>query len=119
MDSHSNHRRSKSGGCVNTLTRMCSINAQGVVFLARRRMKLSAELTLAVQSSVLGINFHWDVHGWVVDCRQVRCEEGVDYQVTLLFSEVPEGLRRILALAEGHATHAYPEVEGAPHFGLN
>ncbi len=82
-------------------------------------MKISSELTLAVQSCVLGLNFEWNLHGWVVECRQVKREDGRHFQVTLLFSDMPEGLRQIIALAEGRATHAYPEVKGATLFGLN
>lgn len=119
MDSNSDNRRSKSGGSGKELTCLSSINSSGVVFIARHRMKVSSELTLAVQSCVLGLNFEWNVHGWVVECRQVRREDGRHFQVTLLFSTVPDSLRQIISLAEDHATHAYPEVEGATLFGLN
>ena len=58
---------------------------------------------------------NWTVHGWVVECS---IQES-DYQVTLLFSDLPKGLQQVLALASGEKSRAYPEVVGAEIFGLN
>jgi hypothetical protein len=42
-----------------------------------------------------------------------------DYQVTLLFSDLPKGLQQVLALAGDCNARAYPEVPGAEIFGKN
>jgi hypothetical protein len=72
-------------------------------------------LTLTVQTTVLGMTRDWTVQGWVVECS---IQES-DYQVTLLFSDLPKGLQQVLALASGEKARAYPEVTGAEIFGLN
>jgi hypothetical protein len=55
------------------------------------------------------------VQGWVVECSK----KGRDYQITLLFSDLPKGLQQVLALASGNQDKSYPKVPGAPVFGLN
>jgi hypothetical protein len=94
---------------------MCSINPTGVVFVNSAPLEVSSELTLTVQTTLLGTTREWTVQGWVVECAM----QENDYQVTLLFSDLPKGLQQVLALAAGGNGHAYPEVEGAAIFGLN
>jgi hypothetical protein len=115
MASKATPRRRKSGAETTTVTRMCSINATGVVFVNTAPLEVSSELTLTVQTTVLGVTRDWTVHGWVVECS---IQES-DYQVTLLFSDLPKGLQQVLALASGEKVHPYPEVTGAEMFGLN
>ena len=94
---------------------MCSIQSTGLVFVNTQPLEVSSELTLSIQTSVLGASREWKVQGWVVECSQ----EGEEYRVTLLFSDLPGGLREILALASGESFRAYPVVEDAEIFGLN
>jgi hypothetical protein len=94
---------------------MCSINATGVVFVNTAPLEVSSEVTLTIQTTVLGLSRDWTVQGWVVECSK----EGGDFQVTLLFSDLPKGLQQVLALAAGKKMRAYPEVPGAGVFGLN
>ena len=103
-----------------TVTRICSINPTGLVFIASRRFDISAEISLGLQTSVQGTEREWDLCGWVVDCRTVRGAEGLSYQVTMLFSDVPEGLQGILtmeSLVSGAGSH--PRMRNAPIFGVN
>jgi hypothetical protein len=95
---------------------MCSINPTGVVFETSRPLDISSELALTIQTDLLGLSREWSVQGWVIDCTPVNSE----FQVTLLFSEVPQGLQQLLALTGGYTgTRAYPPVDGAEIFGLN
>jgi hypothetical protein len=94
---------------------MCSINATGVVFVNTAPLEVSTELTLTIQTTVLGSTRDWTVQGWVVECSR---QEG-HYQVTLLFSDLPTGLRQVLAMASGDGARPYPIVTNAELFGLN
>lgn len=106
------------GGAI--ITRLCSINSNGMVFLASTRLEVSSEVTLSVraQAGGLDVSDDWEVHGLVVDCRAVRSREGLHYQVTLLFEEVPESLRRVLVQMLT-AQCGYMPLQQAPVFGLN
>jgi hypothetical protein len=115
MASKATPRRRKAGAHACAVTRMCSINATGVVFVNPAPLEVSSELTLTVQTTVLGMTRDWTVQGWVVECSTQES----DYQVTLLFSDLPKGLQQVLALASGEKARAYPEVAGAEIFGLN
>ena len=94
---------------------MCSINPTGVVFVNTAPLEVSSELTLTIQTTVLGSKREWTVQGWVVECSSQES----DYQVTLLFSDLPSGLQQVLALASGENRRIYPAVKGAEIFGLN
>ncbi len=116
MASRATSRRRGKGAGASTVTRMCSINATGVIFVSTAPMEVSSELTLTVQTTVLGLTREWTVQGWVVECSS----QDDDYQVTLLFSDLPAGLQQTLALASGEgARAAYPEMPEAAIFGLN
>src|SRR3954470_3040464 len=115
MASRATPRRRKSGADASTVRRMCSINPTGVIFVNTAPLEVSSELTLTVQTTLMGVTREWTVHGWVVECS---IQES-DYQVTLLFSDLPKGLQQVLALASGEKVRAYPEVTGAEIFGLN
>lgn len=119
MASKAKQRRGKVSAGGSTVTRMCSINATGVVFENTAPLEVCSELTLSIQTRVFGLTREWTVQGWVVECAHMRCENIGGYQVTLLFSGLPKGLQQVLAMAEGHACRAYPVVEGSPMFGLN
>ncbi len=101
------------------VTALCSVNTTGLIFLARKRLKVCSDITLSVQTSSWGAVHDWTVQGYVVECRTVRdAETGLRYQITLLFSDLPAELRAMLT-AEEEAQRSYPAVEGAPVFGLN
>jgi hypothetical protein len=119
MASKARQRRGKTGAGGSTVTRMCSINSTGVVFENTVPLEVCSELTLSIQTRVFGLTREWTVQGWVVECAHMRCGNSGGYQVTLLFSGLPKGLRQVLAMADGHAAHAYPVVESATMFGLN
>jgi hypothetical protein len=115
MASKATPRRRKVGARASTVTRMCSINATGVIFVNTSPLEVSSELTLTIQTTVLGSARDWTVQGWVVECSMQ--ESG--YQVTMLFSDLPKGLSQVLALASGNEARAYPMVTDAGLFGLN
>lgn len=94
---------------------MCSIHETGLVFVSKVPLEVSSELTLTIQTTVFGLTKDWAVQGWVVECSK----KGSDYQITLLFSDLPKGLQQVLALASGKKDKSYPKVPGAPVFGLN
>ena len=98
---------------------MCSINSTGVVFVNTVPIEVSSELTLTVQTSLLGVTHDWTVHGWVVECSPVQDDGAVRHQVTLLFSDLPAGLKHVLALAEQGGSCPYPRVPGFPVLGQN
>lgn len=113
---HQQKTASSGGGLV---TRLCSINSNGLVFLASRRLEVSSDVTLAVQTSAPGLAHEWEVHGWVVDCRVARCREGLRYKVTLLFHDLPAGLQGILAPEKAVPARRHPPLHNAPVFGMN
>ncbi len=94
---------------------MCSIQSTGLVFVNTKPLEVSSELTLSIQTSLLGVSKEWKVQGWVVECSR----EGKEYRVTLLFSNLPSGLSEILDLASTESSRVYPVVDGAEIFGLN
>ena len=118
MASKANQRRSSSDKR-DVITRLCSINTTGLVFYSSRRLKLSSEISFSIETKVFGFCQEWSLQGWVVECRHVRDQEDANYQITLLFSDLPKGLQQVLATAEGEAKRAYPAVADAPMFGLN
>src|SRR3954470_18880256 len=91
MASKATPRRRKVGARASTVTRMCSINPTGVVFVNTAPLEVSSELTLTIQTTVLGSKREWTVQGWVVECSLQES----DYQVTLLFSDLPNGLQQV------------------------
>jgi hypothetical protein len=118
MASKAKHQQKTAtgGGLV---TRLCSINSNGLVFLAPSRLEVSSDVTLMVQTNAPGVSREWEVRGWVVDCRVARCREGLRYKVTLLFHDLPAGLKGILA-AEQAANHGcFPPLRHASIFGMN
>ena len=105
-----------SGGFV---IQLCSINSNGLVFLASRRLEVSSDVTLALQTSAPGAAREWEVRGWVVDCRAVRCREGLRYKVTLLFHDLPAGLQGLLTEGRAAGLQGFPPLRHAPIFGMN
>ena len=98
---------------------MCSINPTGLVFLSTREFDISSELSLTIQTSVLGVSRDWDVMGWVVECAEETSAVELSHQITMLFSNIPAGLQQLLKLAEQNASNTYPVMAGAEIFGLN
>ncbi|WP_206026295.1 hypothetical protein [Roseimicrobium sp. ORNL1] len=119
MASKAKSRRTKLQARKCTATRMCSISSTGVVFLNARALEVSSEITLTVQTNILGSGQEWTVQGWVVEC--VPAEEPQNcFKVTLLFSNLPKELQQVLTLAEGcHGATAIRRIPGAELFGLN
>jgi hypothetical protein len=98
---------------------MCSISSTGVVFLNASALEVSSEITLTVQTNILGCCQEWTIQGWVVECVPAEEPRGT-FKVTLLFSSLPKELQHVLALAEGcHGASACKRVPGAELFGLN
>jgi hypothetical protein len=98
---------------------MCSITSTGVVFLNAKALEVSSEITLTVQTNILGSEHEWNIRGWVVECVPSEQQQSA-FQVTLLFSDLPKGLQQILALAEGcHSASACKRIPGAELFGMN
>ena len=117
MASKAKHERVSEAG--NVLTRMCSINPTGLVFLTTKRFEISSELALTIQTNVPGITREWKVHGWVVECADATFSEELGHKITMLFSDLPMGLQQLLKLAERNEAGAFPAMPGAEIFGLN
>ena len=113
---HQQNTAASGGGLV---TRLCSINSNGLVFLTSGRLEVSSDVTMAVQTDAPGFSHEWEVRGWVVDCRIARCREGLRYKVTLLFHDLPTGLKNILAQERAAAPCSFPPLRHAPEFGMN
>lgn len=116
MTSKTNQRRDGSSGVV---TQLCSINTTGAVFLSDRQLDMSSEISFNMETHVFGLQQEWTVKGWVVECQPERATADSLFQVTLLFSDLPEGLRKVLVLTEGHMSRGYPVIASAPLFGMN
>ncbi len=100
-------------------TKLCSISSTGVVFLSGQPLEVSSDITLSVQTKIMGLESDWPVQGWVVECLECLENPG-SYQVTLLFSELPSSLKKILSLAEEcRSGQTCPRVPGAELYGLN
>lgn len=119
MASKAKHQQKTAACGGGIVTRLCSINSNGLVFLASRRLELSSDVTLAVQTCASGASREWEVHGWVVDCRIVRCGGDLRYKVTLLFHDLPAGLNGILRAEQAAAPPRFPPLRHAPVFGMN
>ena len=118
MASKAKHQQQSAigGGLV---IRLCSINSNGLVFLTSRRLEVSSDVTLALQTSAPGVTQEWEVRGWVVDCRVVRSHEGARYKITLLFHDLPAGLQRVLREGRVGGFQGFPPLRHAPVFGMN
>lgn len=119
MASKSKHQKNSAARSDGLVTRLCSINANGLIFLAASRLEVSSDVTLAVQTSAPGLCHEWEVHGWVVDCRIARCRDGLRYKVTLMFHDLPAGLRGILRAECAAGYQGFPPLRHAPSLGMN
>src|SRR5437773_774646 len=119
MATRAKHRQKPADGGDGMATRLCSITSTGLVFLAARRLDVSSEVTLSVQTGASGAAREWEVHGWVVDCRSTRCRDGLRYRVTLLFHDLPVGLQGILTGERVEVSRKFPPLPNAALFGLN
>lgn len=99
-------------------TPLCTINPTGVVFSSAERLDISSELGLVIETDVLGMVQEWAVQGWVVACKETGTQ-GEPFEITLLFSEVPVGLRQILALSPTAVSALMPRLGSDTRFGLN
>ncbi len=119
MASKPKTRRTKLQARKCTATKLCSITSTGVVFLSSTPLEVFSDITLTVQTRILGLESDWCVQGWVVECSEAQEHPGL-HQITLFFSELPACLRQILALAEAcRSRRACPRVAGAELYGLN
>lgn len=119
MASKAKHQQQSAPSGAGLVIQLCSINSNGLVFLASRRLDVSSDVTLALQTSAPGVAQEWEVRGWVVDCRAVRCREGLRYKVTLLFHDLPAGLQGLLTEGRAVGLQGFPPLRHAPIFGLN
>jgi hypothetical protein len=119
MASKAKHQQQTAISGGGLVTRLCSINSNGLVFLSSSRLEVSSDVTLAVQTSAPGVSHEWVVHGWVVDCRLTRCRNGLRYKVTLLFHDLPAGLKCILTEGRAVRPQGFPPLRHAPIFGMN
>lgn len=118
MASKAKHHREFNGGESGEVTQLCSINGSGLVFVSRRKFPVSSELSLTVQTGDIGVEREWNVSGLVVECRNVKRGRNARYQVTLLFSELPDELKSMVA-GKLIATGSFIPLENCPIFGLN
>ena len=119
MASKAKHQQKTATSGGGLVTRLCSINSNGLVFLASSRLEVSSDVTLAVQTSAPVVSHEWEVHGWVVDCRITRCRDGLRYKVTLLFHDLPAGLQGFLSEGRAAGPQGFPPLRHAPIFGMN
>lgn len=115
MASQAKQHRGITGG---EFTQVCSINQSGLVFVCGLKLTVSSELSITVQTSTAGHDQDWSVRGLVVECRAVKRGGQARYQVTLLFSEMPEGLGELVADAM-NATDSFLPLKNCPLFGMN
>lgn len=102
------------------VTHMCSINGSGLVFHSSDAMPVSSEVKLTIETNHHGQKNHWKVEGWVVECHPADIEEDhLAFQVTMLFSDIPQALRELLQENDILNRASYPPVPGAEMFGLN
>ena len=81
---------------------------------------MSSEVSITVQTSHVGTTREWQVRAWVVECQDLCLQSGLEFRVTLLFSELPQGLSQVLSWQDGF--HSNLPDEGNPNvdiFGLN
>jgi hypothetical protein len=119
MASKTKHQKKAAASGDGLVTRLCSINSNGLIFIASSRLEVSSEVTLAVQTSAPGVSHEWEVHGWVVDCRVAHCRDGLGFRVTLLFHDLPAGLKGILADDQALGRGSFLRLRQAPLFGMN
>ena len=119
MASKAKHGKNSAPCGDEIVTRLCSINSSGLVFLTTRRFEVSSEVSLMVQTCTPGVSREWEVQGLVVDCRVARCREGLRYKITLLLHSLPEGLQAILREEQQGSSASYPPLRQAPLFGMN
>ncbi len=118
MASKAKHHRDRDGGESGEVTHLCSINHSGIVFVCRRKFPVSSEISLTMQTCETGVVREWDVSGLVVECRNVKRGRNARYQVTLMFSELPDGLKNMVA-AEMIVAETFVPLKNCPMFGLN
>jgi len=118
MSSKANHHRGINGGESGEVSHLCSINLSGLVFVCGQKFTVSSELALSVQIIASEREEDWNVRGLVVECRAVKRGRHARYQVTLLFSELPDGLGEMVAGAM-IAAGSFMQMKGCPLFGLN
>ncbi len=118
MASKAKHHREINGGESDEVTHLCSINGSGLVFVCKRKFPVSSELSLTVQTGETGVEREWNVNGLVVECRNVKRGRHARYQVTLLFSELPDELKNIVT-GEIIAVESFMPQKNCPIFGLN
>ena len=88
--------------------------------MTSQALEVSSEVSITVQTQDSGVSQEWQLLGWVVECQMLLPEAGEHYQVTLLFSALPQGL---LDLLSGDLmpdfSKLYPVAPGTEIFGLN
>lgn len=119
MASKAKHQQQSATGGGGLVTQICSIDSNGLVFLALSRLEVSSDVTMLLQTSTRGVVHEWEVRGWVVDCRATRCRGGLRYKVTLLFHDLPAGLQGVLSEGGAVGPQGYPPLRHAPVFGMN
>ncbi len=118
MASKTKHHRDINGGESGKVTQLCSINGSGLVFVCGRKFAVSSELSLTVQTCDTGMEREWNVSGLVVECRNVKRGRYARYQVTLLFSELPDGLKNMVA-GKIIPAESFIPLMNCPMFGMN
>ncbi|TLD68312.1 hypothetical protein FEM03_23190 [Phragmitibacter flavus] len=100
---------------------MSSISDTGLVFHSPQALVTGTEVGLTIQTSLLGYLREWSVQGWVVECEceSDEANEELGFAVTLLFSDMPQGLKTLLGQVSEQRLYAYPPVKGEEFFGLN
>lgn len=103
------------------LADLSSISDTGLVFHSPEALMTGTEVGMVIQTSLLGSLREWSVQGWVVECQPGESESGKElgFAVTLLFSDLPQGLKQLLGQVSGNRLYAYPPVKGEEFFGLN
>lgn len=118
MASRAKHHRNVNDGPGSETTQLRSINSTGLVFVSGRKFPVTSEISLSVQTSAAGREDDWTVRGLVVECRNVKRRPHAQYQITLLFSELPEGLKELMS--GGMITSgSFIPLKNCALFGLN
>lgn len=130
MANHGQHPQDtsapKRGGGGQTVVEMCEVTDSGITFWSRHRFQIGSELQMRMRRDVLSVASQaalqvqgkWVMmHGFVVQCAQVRRSDGtVMFRVAMLFDTALAcpGERKV-----HHGCFAAPVMEGCRPFGLN
>lgn len=131
MANHGQHPQDtsarKRGGGGQTVVEMCEVTDSGIVFWSRHRFQIGSELQMRMRrdtlspasQSKLKVEGKWVMmHGFVVQCVQVRRQDGtLMFRVAMLYDTALAGPQKVKVKAK--RCFVTPKVHGGRPFSLN